>query len=891
MSPDPIIQRREELYALGAQRTYSGDHLREIAFPLGGIGTGSISLAGRGALVDWEIFNRPNKGSVLPFTFFTLFVRREGEGPVTRVLQAPPHTPLTGAHGVPRETGAGLPHMRNAVFRGEYPFAWISFEDPHLPLEVSLEAYNPFIPLNADDSSLPVAIFRFSLHNAGDRPVQATLAGNLYNAVGYPGSGPFDGTGLGGNRNEYRQEEGLAGLSMTSTRLSPDDPRYGSLALTTPWPDLTWQSAWLRQGWFDSLQAFWDEFSAQGTLCDRTYPPSDDRRTDIGTLGLRATVEPGQTVTLPLYITWHFPNFQKYWERRGGPGSESTCCTGSLPVWRNYYSQRFADAFAVARYVAEQEERLRAESRRFHDALHGSTLPPYVIDALASQASILKTTTCLRLSDGTFYAFEGCNPAAGCCEGSCTHVWNYAQTLAFLFPALERSMRAADYAHNLFDDGRMGFRIQLPLGSGKSDFYPAADGQMGGIMKLYRDWKLCGDTEWLRALWPRAKKALAYAWKQWDVDRDGVMEGIQHNTYDIEFWGPNTMMGSFYLGALRAAEEIARALGEEDDAAEYRRLFESGRARMDATLFNGEYYEQRINRQAHLVAPVDHSKSMGGQIIGDPRYQYGTGCLADQLIGQWFAHLAGLGYLFDPGHVRQAMRSLFRYNWRTDFWEHANCQRVYALNDEAGLLICTWPRGGRERFPFPYSDEVWTGIEYQVAAHLIYEGLVDEGLAIVRGLRARYDGLRRNPWNEFECGNHYARALASWSVLLALSGFAFDLTRGMISFTPRLPGPHFRTFWSVDTGWGTFDQRRDGQAFKVQLRVEYGTLALRELGIGGLGEAPFHPCEVAARVNGRPVEAAVEAGEQGLRVILAPGLELGAGSLLELTILPRIDTN
>ena len=888
MPESAIPYTHDELYALGPQRTYAGESLRQVAFPIGGIGTGSVSLAGSGALIDWEIFNRPNKGSFLPFTFFSLWARREGERAVTRVLQAPPAPPFDGSghgnqpglgHGVARDTGAGLPHVRSVTFRGEYPFAWLSYQDPRLPVGVTLEAYNPLIPLNADDSALPVGIFRFTLQNPGPTPVEATLAANLCNPIGY-GGGRFDGAGLGGNVNAFHREEGLAGLVFTSQRYAPSDPRFGSLALTTPWPELTWQSAWLRAGWFDSLQRFWDEFSPHGVLSERTYGPSDEGKSDVGTLGLRVRLGGGESRTLPLYIAWHFPNFQKYWHRPGGPNTEAACCgSAELPTWQNHYATRFADALAVARYVAREEERLRAESQRFHQALHQSTLPPYVIEALSSQASILKTTTCLRLTDGTFYAFEGCHATRGCCEGSCTHVWNYAQTLAFLFPTLERSMREADYAYNQLPDGKMGFRLQLPLGSPPSSFYAAADGQMGGVIKVYRDWKLCGDTAWLRRLWPRVKRALAYAWLVWDVDRDGVMEGVQHNTYDIEFWGPNPMMGTFYLGALRAGEEMARALGEEDQAAEYRRLYESGRARMETELFNGEYYEQRINPQAHQVATVDLSQSMGGQVPGDPKYQHGTGCLSDQMIGQWLACLVGLGHLLEPERVRAALRAVFRYNWRTDFSEHANAQRIYALNDERGLVLCSWPRGGRPAFPFPYSDEVWCGIEYQVASHLIYEGMVDEGLAIVRGVRERHDGVRRNPWNEFECGSHYARSLASWGLLTALSGFSCDLTRGMIGFAPRLAGAEFRTFWSVGSGWGTYRQRREGPSTQIELRLEYGELNLRELGVGA--EAPARVGKVSARVNGKAVPASLQVVEQATRVVLTPTARLSAGDVLE----------
>ena len=250
---------------------------------------------------------------------------------------------------------------------------------------------------------------------------------------------------------------------------------------------------------------------------------------------------------------------------------------------------------------------------------------------------------------------------------------------------------------------------------------------------------------------------------------------------------------------------------------------------------------------------------------GEPSDQYGPGCLSDQMIGQWMSHVAGLGYVFDPEHVKSAVAAIFRHNFRESLEDHSNCQRAYALGDEAALLLCTWPRGGRPALPFVYCDEAWTGIEYQVAAHLIYEGLVEEGLRIVRAVRARHDGVRRNPWNEFECGSYYARAMASYSLLPALSGFSYDGAARSIGFAPRVKGA-FSTFWSAQAAWGSYRQKR-GHA---ELDVLYGTLALKELTVAVKGKAP------AVRLNGKPVEA--EVGKAAVR--FARELDLKAGDTL-----------
>jgi non-lysosomal glucosylceramidase len=817
------------------QRTFTGDGLRTVAFPLGGIGTGTVSLGGRGNLEDWEIFNRPAKGRNLPYTFFALWAQPVGGTPeeaVARVLERRILPPFSRERGLPPAQTAGLPRWREARFTGEYPFAGIEFEDGALPLSVSLEAFTPMAPLDADVSGLPVAIFHWKLRNPGTRPVSATLAMSLCNAVGYDGVATFGNRpthpNFGGNLNTWRDEPvgssgGVRGLFMTGSK-AEDGVGAGSLAIATPWSDVTYLERWERAGWFDSLQSFWDDFRADGLLPSVSQPdPSPEGLSDVGTLGLRATIPPGGEVMLPFVLAWHFPNLTNYWNR-------------AMPAvlgkrLGNYYTTLHSDAWETASTVVADLDGLRARTATFRDALFESTLPANVLDAVSSQMSIIRTTTCLRTEDGAFHAFEGCDDNAGCCPMDCTHVWNYEQSLAHLYPALERSMRGTDFQVNTRPTGKMSFRTLLPVMAGELwDYKPAADGQMGCILKLYREWQFFGETDWLRAIWPKAKRAIEWAWApgSWDADRDGVMEGEQHNTYDIEFFGPNTMCGSLYLGALKAMALMGDAVGDAEFAARCRTVYESGRAKYDADLWNGEYYVQRVevreveqdslSREDWHPNPIKLGES-------EPRYQHGPGCLSDQLLGQWFCHVAGLGYVLPEAHVRTAIEAVVRHNWRRDLSNHESCQRTYALNDEAGLLLCSWPNGGRPAYPFPYADEVWTGIEYQVASHAIYEGLVDEGLAIVEGVRARHDGAKRNPWDEFECGHHYARAMASWSVLLALSGYRYSAVEQRLSFAPvrqAMDGDRFQCFFSTGSAWGSLSV----QGEHATLWVIEGTLGV-----------------------------------------------------------------
>ena len=869
----------------GTQRTFSGQSLQQISFPLGGIGTGTVGLGGRGDLRDWEIFNRPAYGVRLPFTFFALWARPQNGLANAWVLERQLLPPLSYSHGLPPSYVAGLPRLAEATFTGAYPLAHIAFADATVPLQVELTAFNPFIPLNADDSGLPVAIFLWRLHNPQPVPVQATVAFSLFNAIGYDGESnlargrrhPL----FGGNINEWMQEQGLAGLHMT--RPGASGPGAGSLAIASPWPETTFLVHWERSGWFDDLQNFWDTFRSNGHLPnDPTSSPSPEGESDVGTLGLVANVPPGATVDLPFILTWHLPNLVNYWHGYMSP--ETQLADDRLG---NYYTQRFADAWDVARYTAGNLQRLEAETRLYHDTLFESTLPPTVLDAASSQSAIIRTTTCLRTADGRFHAFEGCWDNAGCCPLNCTHVWNYEQALAHLFPDLERTMRLTDFEANTLPSGEQRFRTMLPLTSGMLwNYMPAADGQMGSILKLYREWQLSGDDDFLRRLWPMARRALAFAWELWDRDRDGVMEGEQHNTYDVEFFGPNTMMGTLYLAALRAAEEMARVLGEVEQADEYRRIYESGRRKMDSELWNGEYYIQKVRypqpgESVRDRYPQRHPTPLR-EGEPEPRYQYGPGCLSDQMLGQWFAHVVGLGHVLPEEHVRSALHSIVTYNFRRDLTTHHNCQRTYALNSEGGLLCCSWPMGGRPRYPFPYADEVWTGIEYQVAAHLMYEGMIEEGLAIVQTTRERHNGVARNPWDEFECGHHYARAMSSWSLLLALSGYHYSAPAGKLSFAPRLNADDFRCFFSTGSAWGSFRQQVSGARTACSLEVRYGHLTLRTF------ELALPPGITAASVAAAGPSGALPAkahiADERLVITLDGDVTLTAGQTLGIVV-------
>ena len=471
--------RRKEPRNTGI-RAFTEDCLQCISMPLGGLGTGCVGLGGRGQLRDWEIFNAPNQGFCPDYTVPFIFCR-SGSDRIARVLECRLLPPFTSTAGLPPAQLAGMPRLAEAVFNGIYPFGQVEFQDDELPVKITLRAYNPLIPSRHDDSGLPVAILTYKLHNPTRRRVTGTVAWSLQNCVGLASRGRdlatlglTEPTGLGRNVNEYREEPGLRGLYMTSLKYAPEQIGYGSMALMTPNPRVTVATGWLEAGWWDRAQKVWDDFAADGVLDGPVTPtpPSDDGQSHVGTLGVHFDLAPGESDVVRFVLAWCFP-----W--RVPP----SMFQGHRPVaMRNHYAGRFADAWQAGRYAAENLEALQAGTQEYVAALVNSDLPGDVVEAVASQACILKTNTVLWLDAvageplGRIFAYEGCGDQEGCCPMNCTHVWNYEQTLAHLFPALERTLRATDYGENMHDGGAMAFRVRLPLGTGLPVWHPRPRG-------------------------------------------------------------------------------------------------------------------------------------------------------------------------------------------------------------------------------------------------------------------------------------------------------------------------------------------------------------------------------------------------------------------------------
>lgn len=840
-------------------KRYSGEHLGEVAMPVGGIGTGTVSLGGRGDLRDWEIMQRPAKGFTPDVAFFCVRATSSASGrTVAKLLEGPLDLRLNSANGH-RARWHGMPRFRHAEFHAAYPMAQVLLNDETFPISVRLEAFNPLIPTDADSSGLPIAYLRYVIENRSADPLSVSVCGNLSNFIG------FDGTegGPRSNGNEFRRAASVAGLAFGSAGVAADSPQSGTMALTILEPDeyeLTYRTAWLSSSHsFRALTDFWRDFAKDGRVSDRAVDGKDD---PVGSLCATADIVPQSSRAWTFVLTWRFPNRDTWTPRQTVAAADtdetsadedagrSTCCGpecscgGSSDRIGNYYSTLAADAWEFAKLAAVRLPELEHRTSSFVSAFVSADLPEVVKEAALFNLPPLRSQTSFRTPDGRFYGWEGCNDTAGCCYGANPHVWNYEHATALLFGEISRHMREVELAHATDDDGNMSFRVNLPLDRAAEMGKNAADGQMGCIVKLYRDWKLSGDEGFLGRLWPKAKAAMEFAWKpgSWDADQDGIMEGVQHNTTDLNFYGPNPMMAGWYHAALAAAAEIATAVGDEDFARRCRGLFRAGKTWVGRNLFNGEYFEQQIRVPASdsELAPGISSTIFQAEQSGDiPPEQPGTGCMTDQLVGQYMTRMVGLPDAFDDSQIDAALDATFRYNYRGSLWDHANPVRAFAVNEEAMVTVGSYPKGEPEVPCFRFYEN-WTGVEYAFAVNLLFAGQIDRGLQIIRAIRDRFDGRKRNPFDEPECGRHYARAMASWSAVVALTGFEYDGRSGHIYFAAPL-GRQSRWFFSTGYSWGTVVLSRAPGAVEATITVGEGSLLLSEITVRGVGSVKVDP--------------------------------------------------
>ncbi len=821
---------------------YTGEFLNRIAFPIGGMGAGMICLDGNGAFSHVSVRNKPDAFNS-PFMFAALSVK--GNENAAKILEGPVQSwKIFGSPGAANGSDLyGCPRFEEASFSAHFPFGTVHLADPDMPAEVDITGWSPFIPGDADNSGLPVGGLEYTFTNTTGKAIDAVFSFHSENFMRVEVPGEWGGNYVGKD-SIVAMENGF----ILEQSCFPDKPHYkGEFAIFTDEPAAVTDYCWFRGGWFDGRTILWNNIE---TGLAPANPVS------AGATGasiyIPIQLKPKESRTIKVLMAWYVPHS----DLRIGTSPEdeevnkmiaaakcapgSTCCSPKITsaYYEPWYSGKFKNIQEISQYWGTRYQDLKNKTSLFTDVFYNSDLPPEVLEAVAANLSILKSPTVLRQKDGKLWAWEGCHDQSGCCNGSCTHVWNYAQAIPHIFPALERTLRETEFHVDQSSAGHQNFRANLPIRATGHDWYAAADGQLGGIMKVYREWRISGNREWLKNIWPDVKISMDYCIAHWDPRHTGTIEEPHHNTYDIEFWGPDALCTGFYLGALTAVLKLSEEMGEEP--ALYKELLARGKAQMETELYNGEYFIQKVKMEGlNAPNPVELGKNSIGTTYSPealeilkkegPKYQYGPGCLSDGVLGLWIAQMCGMGDILDDTKVQSHLQAVYKYNLKSDLSDHVNPQRAgYAYGKEGGLILCSWPKGGQPSLPFVYSNEVWTGIEYQVASHLMLTGHVKEGLEIVQACRKRYDGRIRNPFDEYECGHWYARAMSSYGMIQGLTGLRYDAVTKTLFIDSNI-GIDFKCFISTETGFGMAGLKR-GKPF---IDVRYGTIDVKSAVVSG----------------------------------------------------------
>jgi len=798
----------ESLYARGIPTTVKAGKVDYIGMPIGGLGTGQVYLSGDGELWYWNLTAQKRK-------------KNNPKGP--GFMQPDVAKGLPG-QGFALQVGGKI-HPLNSegfgevTFTNHYPMAQVDYSDKGCPVKVQLEAYSPFVPLDRDASSYPVIVMRYTVTNRSSETQEIALAGWIQN---------FWRGKTGAKVSTYQELENIATVECSGGTPNSNGVALGILGDEAP----------------ELMSVQKAKPGAEGVF--EGGAGAQNGKADAASIGRKFSLKAGESRTVSFVVSWRIPvvNYGTGFGKKTSPG-------------RYHYATQWPSAAKAAAQLSGSEDKLYGMTKRWVDAWYDSTLPYWFLERAFIPINCMQTQTVQRvIPKGAKEDIYNMEEGVRCCPGNCTHVWNYAQGLARIFPEIERECRDRIEYGLGFDksNGEISFRYNVP---GKRDRNDALDGTCGTIIRVLRESQMTTDLSFLESIWDRVKLSMDGVIKHWDPDEDGVLSGAQHNTLDEPWHGKVHWLINVYHAALKAAATMARQMKQPAVAERYDKIVAKGAPIMVKELWNEEF-------GYYIHIPPDDEARMHGST---------NGCHIDQVLGDSWLYEVGLDPVLPRDKTRKALQALWKYNFTPDvgaFRKIMKNGRYYAAAGDAGLVMCSFPHGkiepksGNKNYA-GYLNECMTGFEWQVAAHMIREGMVEEGLAIGRAIYDRYSADRRNPYNEVECSDHYSRAMASYGAYLAVCGYRYDGPTGKLGFGPKLNPEEFRAAFTTAEGWGRFTQKVEAGKLSARIELQYGELKLTEFALDTVDGVDAKSATVSIDGNPIPATLEVEAGRYVLR--------------------------
>ncbi len=792
---DPAWVR--SLYLKGTPTTYlkTKNELNYIGMPVGGINCGTVYLGGDGRLWLWDIFNKNQEGiepTVIQWNTEGKEERKIRPRDGSAYLQpAKDIRPLQQGFVIQIEyAGRSFKKRLQAEdwdeisFEATYPIANIRYTDKSLPLEISLEVYSPFIPLDEHNSGLPATILSFKIKNNSNENIKVVLTGFLENQTAIYSARQ-------GVHQRVNTVSALAGFQAVHLEVEgsaePDNisqaPDFGSMCLACLHKNARINTNYIA-GQDSKILLTAHKATTRKTVDEKL----------LGSITVSHKLQPGRQVTTNFVISWFFPNLSFKGLKDKG----------------RYYSNQFTNALEVAAYIQQHYKKLSLKTKLFKQIWYDSSLPHWFLERTLSNITTLATTTCHRFESGRFYGWEG----VGCCPGTCTHVWHYAQAVGRIFPALERDTRSrVDLGLSLQEDGGIIFR-------GEFEKRPAIDGQAGTILRIYREHQMSADDSFLNNNWANIRKAVQFLINQ-DRNKDGMEDTPMENTLDAVWDGEIAWIVGLCIAAVSAGRQMAIEMKDIDFEKICEEYISRGSTNMENKLFNGEYFIHRPDAEK------------GRSKLGS----YNT-CHIDQVLGQSWTFQVGLKRIISKEKSLSALRSLWKYNFTPDVGPYIKTHpggRPYALAGEGGMIMNTNPANEEKAYgesvtwQLGYFHECMSGFEHQVASHMMAEGMTDEALILTRMIHDRYHASKRNPFNEIECSDHYARAMASYGTCITASGFQYHGPKGYIRFAPAWNADDFKSAFIAAEGWGTYSEQKKNDTRVYTIAVKHGLLQLQAM--------------------------------------------------------------